>query len=491
MESIKSALKYNIENGPKQLAVKYKNQSMSYEDLGNALELTKHNVGPVNGARIMLILPDSLASYLWHLYLFINGAISIPLSVQWPTGKIEDILQRTSPHLVVTNEILFKKHLKIFKKRPCIILNSVQQELQCISEFDKNNSSDIAQLISTNSKKQIQDTRLIVFTSGTTGKPKGVCLSQGNLIAAANMMVSFLSLDSSRKSLVTVPLYDYYGFIQIYGHILGNCGFLFGDNTAFPGRIMQRIIEEDITDLVLVPYTVSQIIKLKKEQKKSGIRRLKFITSSSDVLSPNILNEVFAINPKVRVYNIYGLTEAGRACYKVISSKTQPSLSIGVASKGVEISIDGRDGGSGEIVIKGPNVMQGYLEDIIENTISFKPCNQIYTGDLGYFDEKGEIILIGRKDDIINIKGFKIHPNEIELTALQVPDVIDAIAKKSAPDSSGDTIQLDVVLSNDKKSIEQLRSHLFHNLERVFVPSKINVVSELKRTELGYKLIRK
>src|SRR5205807_667964 len=108
----------------------------------------------------------------------------------------------------------------------------------------------------------------------------------------------------SRKSLVTVPLYDYYGFIQIYGHILARAGYIFGESIALPNPIFTRIISEQITDLVLVPHTLRELLRLATGERAEAIRRLNFMTSSSDALTPELLAQAFAVNPSLAVFNI-------------------------------------------------------------------------------------------------------------------------------------------------------------------------------------------
>jgi len=331
---------------------------------------------------------------------------------------------------------------------------------------------------------------MIVFTSGSTGEPKGVCLGESTILAAARMNVSFLGLDSARRSLLTVPLYDYYGFIQIYSHILAQSGCILGESIAFPDQVFQRIRDEQVTDLVLVPHTLREMLRVETGERHETIRRLQFMTSSSDALTPELLQQAFQVHPGLKIFNIYGLTEAGRACYQKIEASSALSNSIGRPSPGVEIVIDHSNGGPGEIVIRGPNVMRGYFQGIENDRVVFKPCTEMRTGDLGYFNEHREIVLLGRRDHMFNIKGAKIHPVEIERIALQAPGVADAQARTDL-DANGEVfILLDLVPANDGCDLEQVRAHLRRNLMPLFFPRELNIVPALKRTELGSKIIR-
>jgi acyl-CoA synthetase (AMP-forming)/AMP-acid ligase II len=334
------------------------------------------------------------------------------------------------------------------------------------------------------------DIRMIVFTSGSTGEPKGVCLSESNILSAARMMATFLSLNPRNKSLVTVPLYDYYGFIQIYGHLYGKSGFIFGEHIGFPTKIIDTINNEKITDLVLVPYTLRELLKIATARNINLFQSLDRITSSSDLISADTINNVFNFNSKLKLFNIYGLTEAGRACYKIFDKPTKTSNIIGNPSMGVDIFLDQIHYGQGEIVIRGPNVMLGYLKRIASNNIHFTPCSEVFTGDLGYYNEKGEIVLIGRRDHLININGQKIHPSEIENIAMELPFVLDAYAHTTTDDSGDICVSIDVITQKDKDSAFSIKNYLRQHLQPVFHPKFVNFVDVINRTELGSKILR-
>jgi acyl-CoA synthetase (AMP-forming)/AMP-acid ligase II len=157
------------------------------------------------------------------------------------------------------------------------------------------------------------------------------------------------------------------------------------------------------------------------------------------------LRETFAANPAVSVFNIYGLTEAGRACYRRITAEQAYSRSIGRPSRGVTIEAPGTAAAPGEIVIRGPNLMAGYLRAIQDDELQLDVREEIRTGDLGYYDERGELVLVGRKDHMINVTGNKIHPSEIESLALQVPGVLEAQAWAQSVPPDGASVHLRVV----------------------------------------------
>jgi acyl-CoA synthetase (AMP-forming)/AMP-acid ligase II len=216
---------------------------------------------------------------------------------------------------------------------------------------------------------------------------------------------------------------------------------------------------------------------------------LRNITSSSDLLAPEILKQAFGANPALRIFNIYGLTEAGRACFREITASSESCNSIGRPSPGVTITIDPQSDDAGEIVIKGPNVMCGYFERLDGEHVVFTACDEMRTGDLGRYNAEGELVLLGRRDHMLNIKGMKIHPAEIEQIALQAPGVIDARARRVDNSNAEPLIHLEIV-TNGSQDARPVADHLRRNLPPAFLPSEIIVVPKLKRTELGSKIIR-
>ena len=485
MSKLTASLRRTVAEAPDRLAIQRGEQRLSYAELRDAIEALGVHIGNVAGNRVLLLLPDTLSSYLCHLAFFIEGAILAPVSVRSTTAQIDRLCKRLQPHLIVTNRPLFSRHKDVLESLPHLLIDSSPAGEP--GQFAYSGSVASGTVRATRPQA---DMRLLIFTSGSTGEPKGVCLSEQNILAAAEMMVSFLGLSAERKSLVTVPLYDYYGFIQIYGHILAGCGYILGESPTFPTPLLRRIVTEQVTDLVLVPHTLRQLLSLPGGGCADAFRALRYMTSSSDFLTSPLLDATFAFNPELEIFNIYGLTEAGRAACRRIGANAPPSHSIGKPSPGAEIILDSPEGEIGEIVLRGPNVMLGYMTEVRDDEIHFTPCAEVRSGDLARRAENGEIVLLGRHDHMINIMGNKIHPAEIETLALQVPGVLDACASVRRDGDGEAVVILDVVPRPESYDGEALAKHLARHLRRVFVPRRINRVPRVERTEIGSKIVR-
>jgi acyl-CoA synthetase (AMP-forming)/AMP-acid ligase II len=472
--------------------IQFKSRRLTNSELRAALISLRGELGELRGVRVVLLLADCLEAYLLYLYLFLEEAVLIPISVQAVGSRIQHICESVQAELIVTNEFLFRAHRTVLvEKYTCLVLRSTTGAASCVLRCERAGRTSSAMRIGATPGKErkAEPVRFIIFTSGSTGTPKGVCLSEQNVLSAADMMVQFLPLDATTLSMVTVPFYDYYGMIQIFGHILGKGAYAFGMNSSVPGPLLAAVGSLGCTDLVLVPYTLTTLLSAPEPSVRSAFGMLKRLTSSSDMLTQAVLEKLFHLSPNITLVNIYGLTEAGRACYRKIKCDMPFSRSIGFPSPGVEIEIRGEANDVGEILIRGSNVMLGYLAGIEAGQIAFKAYDEMATGDLGYFDANGEIILLGRRDHMINLMGMKLHPSEIEMAALKL-GVRDAQARVCDRHNEGKVIHLDVVCSDSNITAESIISGMRDSLPRAFVPRTIGFVAAIQRTDVGSKIVR-
>ena len=472
--------------------IQFKSRRLTNSELRAALICLRDELGGLRGVRVVLLLPDCLEAYLLYLHLFFEEAVLIPLSVQTVGLRIQHICENVQAEVVVTNEFLFRAHEAVLRKYACLVLKSATEAPSCVvqREWAGQTSSSMRFGASSGKEREAELVRFIIFTSGSSGTPKGVCLSEQNVLSAADMMVQFLPLDATTLSMVAVPLYDYYGMIQIFGHILGKGAYAFGMNSSVPVPLSEAVGNLGCTDLVLVPYTLRKLLSAPEPSVRSAFKTLKRLTSSSDMLAQDVIEKLFDLGPNITLVNIYGLTEAGRACYRKIKSDMPFSKSIGFPAPGVEIEIRSELGDVGEIIIRGPNVMLGYLERIERGRIVFKAYNEMPTGDLGYFDANGETILLGRRDHMINFMGMKLHPSEIEMAALKL-GVTDAQASVCDRHNEGKVIHLDVVCPPDSNiTAQSIIVGMRDSLPRAFVPKTVSLVTVIQRTDVGSKIVR-
>jgi len=463
--------------------LRHKDGCVTFSEVGPALARIASQLPPLDGLRVVILLPDGLSSSLIHLECFSQGATVVPLSPFAPAAHVQSILGQVQAELVFTTAQLYAKFAGLLQETTVVLVGrGTPATLQARGATRLRDCAKRSPV------------RAVFFTSGTTGQPKGVCLSENNLLSAASINRSILGLDSSRRSLITVPIYDYYGFIQLYSHALAKAGCTVGESGQFPRSVLEAIDSQAISDIVLVPFTLKALLDYVRNSKSNEFRqvwlRLAYLASSSDQLSPELLRGAFMLNPDLAMVNVYGLTEAGRACYRVIRNGSESGTSIGNPSPTMRVLVDAPAGQSGEIVISGPTVMLGYLQDIVDEEIHFSAVAEVRSADEGYVGDDGEIHLLGRKDQLMSLHGVKLHPSEIELPVNQLSGVKDSWARLHEDEAGNKTIVLEVVA--DRGSIEQsqILDLLRDRVPRLFMPQAIKFVDTIPRTEIGGKLIR-
>jgi acyl-CoA synthetase (AMP-forming)/AMP-acid ligase II len=335
------------------------------------------------------------------------------------------------------------------------------------------------------------DVALVLHTSGTTSRPKIVPLRQRNLAASARHIAETLALTPADRSLVIMPLFHIHGLIgallsSMYAGASAHCppGF----NAL---KFFGWLDEAKATWYSAVP-TMHQTILARADRNQEILarRRLRFIRSSSASLPPPVmkaLEETFGCP----VLESYGMTEA---THQMASNPLPPAPrkpgSVGIAA-GPEVAIMDNDGNLlprgtiGEIVIKGPNVTSGYLNNPKANAEAFTN-GWFRTGDQGVMDAEGYVSLTGRLKEIINRGGEKIAPREVDDVIMEHPAVAQVVTFGMPHEKLGEEVAAAVVLKEGQAVVEkELRDFVAGKLADFKVPKKILFMPEIPKGATG------
>jgi len=281
------------------------------------------------------------------------------------------------------------------------------------------------------------DPNLILYTSGTTGRPKGAVLSHANSLWNALNMVIECGFRHEDRYIVVPPLYHSAALnCWLLAHVfLGATAVV---ETAFqPATLPRRLVEERITSLFLVPAMYNALLTQTGGCDLSGVR---IAATGASVMPVGLKEKVQGLFPAAGLIDVYGLTEAGPG---VTILKPADALrkagSVGRPLVTLEVRLvddSGRDvpaGEVGEIIVRGPTVMQGY-HGLPEASAQALRDGWLYTGDLARSDEEGYLYLVDRKKDMVNSGGENVYPAEVEAVLLQHPGILEA-AVIGVPDS--------------------------------------------------------
>ena len=341
------------------------------------------------------------------------------------------------------------------------------------------------------------DLASLVYTSGSTGIPKGVMLTHINMVAAATSITQYLENTSDDIILDTLPLAFDYGLYQV---LMGfKCGgtVILEKGFVYPQQVINLVVREKVTGWPVVPTMAALLLRL-KDLDTHDFSCLRYMTSTGQAMPPNHLLKLQRIFPHVRIYSMYGLTECKRVSYLPPSELERRPSSVGKAMPNTEVYIVDENGGkiteankSGELVVRGPNVMQGYWKLPQETDKALRPGfypeeKVLFTGDLFKMDEEGFLYFLGRKDDIIKTSGHMVSPKEVENVLCEMEDILEAAVIGVDDDILGRAVAAFVNIAGGSTVTEkEIIAFCTERLESFAVPKRVIILDALPKTGNG------
>ncbi len=339
------------------------------------------------------------------------------------------------------------------------------------------------------------DVAALIYTSGSTGRPKGVVLTHLNIVSAATSITTYLENTQDDTILCVLPLSFDYGLYQVL------MAFKFGGTVVlersftYPHEILSTIDREGVTGFPVVP-TIAAIL-LRYDLSEYRLPTLRYITNTGAALPTAHIRLLREVWPHVTIYSMYGLTECKRVSYLPPDQIDIRPGSVGRGMPNEEVYLVGERGArlppgeTGELVVRGSNVMKGYWELPEETAKVLRPGPHpwelvLHTGDIFRMDEEGYLYFVGRKDDIIKTRGEKVSPKEVE-EALCAMEGISQAAVVGVPDPVlGQAIQAVVSLRPGYRiSAQDVRAHCTAHLEDFMVPKYVVFQDEMPQTSSG------
>ncbi len=272
----------------------------------------------------------------------------------------------------------------------------------------------------------------ILFSTGTTGKSKGIVLTHANDIALAENVMFGVQMKKGNVELIPMPLSHSHGLRRTYANLVMGNSAVFTDGVTLLKKVFTLMDQYHVTSMDLSPSMLSIIFKLSKDRLGNYADRIDYIQLGSAPLSEEDKIHLSRILPKTRLYNFYGSTEAGCSCLLDFNSMSGKPGCIGKPAVNARFivvdenrkEIKSSPDNPGFLASAGSINMKEYFK-APELTAATMENGFIYTKDLGYIDEDGYVYMLGRKDDVINYGGIKISPEEIESVVIQNPVIRD------------------------------------------------------------------
>jgi long-chain acyl-CoA synthetase len=474
---------------PGHIAVKLDDVEMSYEMLDGA---TAHMVGLLRehgvkaGDRVGIMLPNVPYFPVCYYGVLRAGGIVVPMNVLLKKREVGYYLNDPEAKLLIAWGDFAE----------AAETGAEEAGAQCVlvkpGEFE--NVVGAAEPVTEVADTRAGDTAVILYTSGTTGQPKGAELSNANLSSNAEASRGLFGLGSEAVVLGALPLFHSFGQTCGMNATLGGGGTLTLIPRFDPAKALEIIQRDKVNVFQGVPTMYGAMLHL-DNRADYDVSTLKVCASGGSAM-PVELMRGFEKAFKCKVLEGYGLSESSPVASFNHPDRERKPGSIGTPIEGVEMKVvddDGHEvaqGEPGEILIKGHNVMNGYWkrEDATAETIV---DGWLHTGDIGKVDEDGYFFIVDRKKEMIIRGGYNVYPREIEEVLYEHPDVREAAVLGIPSDEYGEEVAAAVALKDGAStSPDELRSYVKDQVAGYKYPRKVWLVDELPKGPTGKILKR-
>ncbi len=426
-----------------------------------------------------VMLPTSGAFGVVALACWMTGRTIVPLNYLLKKDDIEFLIEDSGIDYVVTS----KRLLNFLGFTPD------NARFECMEDMDLGGVPEPRIPAFTDDS----ETAVILYTSGTSGKPKGVVLTHGNLKANVKQCIEHAGWDECSTMVGVLPQFHSFGLT-----VLTVLPMMLGSKVVYtarfvPGKIAELIKEHKPVAFIGIPSMYAALARV-KDASPADFRSLELAISGGEPL-PSEVAEAFEKRFGIRITEGYGLTETApvsNICmphYFAERSVGKPVPRLEQRIVGFEGADEGRTmptGKEGEIRMRGPNVMPGYYKRPEETAAAFDDQGFFRTGDVGKFDEQGRLYITGRIKEMMIVGGENVFPREIEEVLLRHP-AIAACGVVGKPDGVRGEVPVAYVERNDDEPFDaaEIRSWLRERIAGYKVPKEITVVDELPRGPTG------
>lgn len=337
----------------------------------------------------------------------------------------------------------------------------------------------------------------MIFTTGTTGKSKGVLMTHRHMSWYAYSVAKCIEMKEKNRFLLTTPLNHAGGLRRTHLSLANGCCMVYMDGLSDLGKYFNYMEKYKVTSLYLPPVAIRILLTRTKDELSRYREQIDFVYSSSSPLPMGDCEMLRALLPNTRLYNAYEASETpGVSAYNYNVDNALKNC-LGMANAGIELAIMHEDGSidttpnvSGQICVKSKmNMKEYYMED--ELTASVLKEGWFVSNDLGHMDNLGNIFYEGRKGDVINIGGYKIAPNDVEEVALASGMINECICIEGVDEFKVPYLKLLVTVNRISEfDAAQLGEYLSDKLEAYKVPRKIEITDMIEKTFNG-KINRK
>ncbi len=497
MQTLTGLFLNTVEKHPDAVFVHHRGIDHNFADIaGRAAALASwlREGGLERGDRVAIVLPNSSDYVAAYFGILLAGGVAVGLNPDTTARELAWTLNHCAATGIVYDDRVTNLVAEIAPQVPSLRLLVARDEeapdlgdgcswvaLNTLDEEDPPASCPLTP----------DDLAQIIYTSGTSGRPKGVTLSHRNLVANTSSIVEYLRLTEKDAVFVILPFFYSYGNSLLLTHMAVGGRLILTPDFVFWSRALDVMEQQGATGFSGVPSSYAMLLH-KSDFLRRSFPSLRYLTCAGGGLAPAVVQRIREAFPHIELYLMYGQTEASARLSSLMPRDVDRKLgSIGKGIPGVELRVldeEGRPvqpGEIGEIVARGENIMVGYWNDP-EGTARVKRPEGLRTGDLATVDEDGYIYVVGRKSDLIKSGSYRIHPKEIEEAILELDGVAE-VAVVGLPDEILGEAPVAFVVPGQGHELKEadIIKHCARTLPRYKVVKRVIFVDSLPKTSSG------
>jgi acyl-CoA ligase (AMP-forming) (exosortase A-associated) len=456
--------------------------------------------------RVAVYLPKQNEAVIAFFGAARAGGVAVPVNPMLKPQQVAHILRDCNVRTLVTSGQRLKQLAEVASSCPDLEQVIVTSPAKALAIGDELQLVPWEQLMSAAGagvhSRIDADMASILYTSGSTGSPKGVVLSHANMVAAAESSAEFLELGSSDRLLAVLPLSFDYGLSQLTTAYFAGASVVLMDY-LLAKEVIQAVSKYSVTGISAVPPIWNQLAVL--EWPEEAVKSMRYLTTSGGAAQRATLTRLREALPNTSIYQMYGLTEAFRSAYLSPDEFDERPGSVGRALPNVELMVVREDGSRcepdepGELVHRGSLVAMGYWNDPERTAQRFRrapgqlpgilvPEMAVWSGDQMKMDAQGYLYFESRRDEMIKTSGYRVSPTEVEEVIFASGLVSEAVALGVSHPELGQAIVL-LVLSREDSEGENPSADLLRycqkELPSYMVPAHIEFLDELPRNPNG------
>jgi len=412
------------------------------------------------------------------------GGIAVVINESLRPRQVEHTLEASGATMLITSEELLARQPR-----------SLDTQSRILHARDLTTKETVAPR-----PKVGLDPAQIVYTSGSTGLPKGVTVTHANLLVAAETVIGYLGITANDRIASILPFSFVYGMSQVLCAV-GSGATLVIERSPLASQLVADLRARDVTVLAAVPPLWQQLLNVAAFRDEL-VPSLRVVTNAGGHLPVPVVRALRRAQPHARLFLMYGLTEVLRSTFLPPEEVDRRPDSMGRAIPGAEVLVLRDDltpcepGEVGELVHRGSTVTLGYWNDPEETARVFRPHplrpagapdaeRVVFSGDLVRRDAEGWLYFVGRSQRMIKTLGYRVSPDEIATVLYASGEVAECIITSEPDEARGERIVAHVVLSGSGSSIERLRRYAGVELPRHMQPARFDIRESLPRLPSG------